>query len=63
MTNMRYAVTTTTNPETPYVGTLWDEIQLPFEVFSYIEDAMELAFIFNSATKSSDFMVVEQQEG
>ncbi len=62
MTNMRYAVTITVGPNVPYMGSLWDEVELHPETYEYIEDAMEVAYIFNTATESSSFIVVQHQE-
>lgn len=61
MTNMRYAVTITVDPNVPYMGSLWDEVELEPETYEYIEDAMEVAHIFNSVTESSSFIVIQHQ--
>lgn len=62
VTNMPYAVTTTFDSSVPYMGTLWDQVELEPETYEYIEDAMEVAHIFNTATASSNFIVVQHKE-
>lgn len=54
-----FYVTTFNNYGTQYVGSLWSEIGLQAEVYEYIEDAVEVANIFNSATNSDDFTIQE----
>jgi hypothetical protein len=59
---MRYTVNNITDPFIPYIGALWEEVELLPESYEYIEDALEVAHIFNSATKSSSFIVTLQKE-
>ena len=54
---MLYYIANRNDPSTPYHGGLWSEIELEPEYYIYIEDAIEVASIFNSITKSDNYLI------
>lgn len=55
---INYIVSHKDNPSAPYTGSLWSKIELEPEHFEYVEDAIEVAAIFNSITKSVNFLTI-----
>ena len=55
---IKYIVSHKNNPSVPYTGNLWSKIELEPERFKYVEDAIEVAAIFNSITKSVNFLTI-----
>ena len=55
---INYTVSHVSNPNVPYTGDLWIKIKLEPECFKYVEDAIEVASIFNSITKSAKYLAI-----